>query len=58
MTIKQFIIQLLDFRLHAKIKYIHFEIDEKGEERFEMEVFGERKVKRSKEKEDNEEGFI
>ena len=58
MIIKQFLINLLSFRLHDKIKYIHFEIDENGEEHFEMEVFDSRAKKEPKEKEDSEEGFI
>ena len=59
MKVKQLIINLLDFRPHDKIKYIHFEIDEKGEERFQMEVFDPREQKKKpKEKEDTEEDFI
>ena len=55
MIIKQLITNLLDFRLYDKIKSIRFEIDENGEEHFQMEVFGGQKKK--KYKEDDEESF-
>lgn len=59
MKVKQLIIQLLDFRPHDKIKYIHYQIDEKGEESFEMEVFDSREQKKGvKEKQEDEEGFV
>ena len=57
MTIKQLISKLHDFRLSDRVKFLHYQIDKKGQEHLKIEIFDPRKQKQ-RERDQSEESFF